>query len=359
MAPAPAPAELAPLPRRVEPLRLLQFVLVVAVGFTLLTFALTAGDPSWRTVEGWARAAGTCLATAALVQGAITVLFALFLRLIGPDRFGRLRAWQRRLYYWGTPLLGLALALPLASLLIDDHPSSNGPHLETTPMGAVAFSVLVMALFYGYFALRQRQLQAERLASEAQLRLLQAQMEPHFLFNTLANVVGLMESDTPRAKAMLESFTDYLRASLLSLRKPVHALGAELDLVEAYLRVAQVRMEERLAYRIEVADALRALPVPALGLQPLVENAVVHGLEPSIAGGTVTVTAERQGGSLLIRVADDGMGPGGGASHGTGTALANIRARLQQSHGDRATLEVVARAPRGTLATLTLPVPAP
>jgi LytS/YehU family sensor histidine kinase len=294
-----------------------------------------------------------------LIQGTISLLFYAFHRLLGRERLARLGTWQRYLLYWGTPLLGLAIALPIASLLLDG-PSSpkSGPRLETTPMGAVAFGFLVMALFYGFFTIRNRQLRAERQASEARLRLLQAQMEPHFLFNTLANVVGLMESDTPRAKAMLESFTEYLRASLLSLRTPDHALGVELDLIEAYLRVAKVRMEERLRYAIDVPDALRALRVPALSLQPLVENAVLHGLEPSVAGGTIHVTARQEGGKLVIRVADDGLGlreTPRGARPGTGTAIANIRERLRERYGSAAALQIAAVEPHGALATLTLP----
>ncbi|MEP7101280.1 MAG: histidine kinase, partial [Burkholderiales bacterium] len=196
----------------------------------------------------------------------------------------------------------------------------------------------------------------------AQLRLLQAQMEPHFLFNTLANVVSLMEADTARAKAMLESFTDYLRASLVSLRKPEHALGDELDLVEAYLRVVKVRMDDRLHYRIEVPADLRAQRVPALSLQPLVENAVVHGLEPSIEGGQIVVSARVDRGRLVIRVADDGVGlgtPSRTARPGSGTALNNLRERLSQTHAERAALTLEAAAPHGVLATLTLPAGAP
>ncbi|HEX7438307.1 MAG TPA: histidine kinase, partial [Caldimonas sp.] len=141
-------------------------------------------------------------------------------------------------------------------------------------------------------------IQAENQATEAQLRLLQAQIEPHFLFNTLANVVGLIEADPPRAKLMLESFIDYLRSSLGGLRGERHTLGEEIDLIDAYLRVIAIRMAHRLHYEIDVPDALRALPLPALSLQPLVENAVVHGLEPKIEGGRVRVDAREANGLI-------------------------------------------------------------
>ena len=183
-------------------------------------------------------------------------------------------------------------------------------------------------------------------------------MEPHFLFNTLANVVSLIDADTPRAKAMLESFTDYLRASLGSLRKVEHTLGDELALVEAYLRIVQIRMDDRLSYRIDVPDALRSLTLPSLSLQPLVENAVVHGLEPTIAGGSVVIEARvAEGGTLNLTVTDDGRGfdTDERSTRGSGTALANIRERLAQRYGERGTLTIAQNPPNGVRAALQLP----
>ncbi|MEO8060801.1 MAG: histidine kinase [Burkholderiales bacterium] len=346
----------APLPFR--PLRTLRFALVVAAGFLLLTFALSAKHPSWHSAEGWARAAGNCLVFSLLISFTIDGLYAAGRRLIGA-RFQVLQPWQRWLYYWGTPLLGIAIALPVAMLTVDPGAASNsGPELRTTPLGAMAFMLLVMAIFYGYFAIRARQLRAEQQATEAQLRLLQAQMEPHFLFNTLANVVGLMDADPPRAKLMLESFTDYLRASLGSLRAGEQTLGAELALVESYLHIAKIRMDDRLQCHIDVPEALRAHALPSLSLQPLVENAIQHGLEPQIAGGSVRVAAQLEGETLVLTVSDDGLGLSAARSatrRGSGTALANIRARLQQRFGDRARLTIEAQTPHGVRATLRLP----
>ena len=154
--------------------------------------------------------------------------------------------------------------------------------------------LLITALFQQFFWAKSRQIQAENRATEAQLRLLQAQIEPHFLFNTLANVVSLMEVDPARAKTMLEAFVDYLRASLSGLGHGRHTLGDEIDLVDAYMRIIKIRMEDRLEYAIEVPAALRACALPALTLQPLVENAIVHGLEPQIAGGRVRIGAQER-----------------------------------------------------------------
>ena len=345
---------------RFRPLRALRAALLVAAGFTLLSFALHADDPDWLTLGGWARAAGTCLTYALLIQLTIHLLYVAGMRLIGEARFAGLRPWQRLLFYRGTPLLGLTIAMPLASMLVDTSIGlTRTTQLQTTPLGALAFMALVIAIFFGFYAIRARQLRAERQAAQARLRLLQGQMEPHFLFNTLANVVSLMEADTPRAKAMLESFTDYLRASLVSLRTAEHALGVELDLVDAYLRVVKVRMDDRLRYRIDVPAGLRALRVPALSLQPLVENAVVHGLEPSIAGGQIVIEARRAGDALVLRVSDDGVGLGAPRAtppRGSGGALDNIRERLLQSHGAGARLQIESAAPQGVRATLTLPM---
>ena len=348
--------------RRFRPLRTLRFALIVAIGFTLLNFALTAGHPSWRGVAGWSRAIGTSLVFALCISFTIELLQLSGSRLLG-HRMQTLAPWQRTLFHWGTPLLGLAMALPVATLLTGvGEPGADDPQLRTTPLGAAAFAVLVVSIFYGYFAIRARQLRAEQRAVQAQLKLLQGQMEPHFLFNTLANVVGLMEVDTARAKAMLESFTDYLRASLRSLREGEQTLGAELDMIDAYLRVVKVRMEDRLHYRVDIADSLRPLQLPALSLQPLVENAIRHGLEPRIEGGELRIAAHVADGALVICVTDDGLGLDAAdqsTRRGTGTALNNIRERLVQAYAGRGSLRVEPAAPRGVRATLTVPLSNP
>jgi hypothetical protein len=355
--------------QRWRPLRTLRFALVVALIFTLLNFALTSNSPSWQTEVGWWKAASTSLVFALCISFTIELLFLATRRLFA----ARLTRWltgpKRYLYFWGVPLLGLAIGLPAASLLTgvvhtDAHTADHGPTLSATPLGAAVFMLLVMGVFYGYFTIRGLQQRAERQALGAQLKLLQGQIEPHFLFNTLANVVGLMESDTPRAKLMLESFVDYLRSSLGGMRQADHTLGDELTLVEAYLRVIKIRMEDRLQYTIAVPDELRGLELPALTLQPLVENAVLHGLEPKIEGGSVRIAARvdslRGGRMLVLTVDDDGLGlapqrPHHKGNKGSGTALANIRERLAQGHGDAAGLRIEAVAPNGVRATLTLP----
>ena len=196
-------------------------------------------------------------------------------------------------------------------------------------------------------------------------------MEPHFLFNTLANVLTLIEHDTPKARQMLEAFTDYLRASLAGLRRDECPLGDELDLADAYLRLMQVRMEDRLQFTITADDSARRALLPPLLLQPLVENAVLHGLEPKLQGGTVRVAAQVQqsetGPCLVVTVSDDGLGLGASSHVGAGVALRNTRQRLTSRYGNAATLDVQAQGQTqaqvqtqeqgfGTRATLRLPL---
>jgi LytS/YehU family sensor histidine kinase len=179
------------------------------------------------------------------------------------------------------------------------------------------------------------------------------------LFNTLANVHSLMDHDLAKARQMLGSFTDYLRASLGSLRNEHSTVDHELALARSYLQLLQGRMEDRLRFSIDADEAARRQPLPPLLLQPLVENAVVHGLEPHIEGGTVRVSARVQGSSLVLEVHDDGRGLDAparpGARGGAGLALCNIRQRLLARYGSSAGLDVRAATP-GTLARITVPL---
>ena len=340
----------------------LVFSLVVALGFSIL-FADGRGR---HVVTGWG---AWYLANALLsltIGLSITAAFRLAERLVGRRRLQAFAPWQRSIYFMVVPMTGVAIGWPLGMWWAFDVDVRAFFPLDRP--GLLASTVLVMLLISGMFQLFFRsaslKIQAENRATEAQLRLLQAQIEPHFLFNTLANVVSLMEVDAPRAKSMLEAFVDYLRASLSGLGHGTHTLGDEIDLVEAYMKIIKIRMEDRLDYAIDVPEALRALPLPPLTLQPLVENAIVHGLEPRIEGGRVRVAAHRAGDRLVIAVDDDGAGlaasalpptPGRGA-RGAGTALANIRQRLVQTYGSGASLELEAARPRGVRACLSLPV---
>jgi len=211
-------------------------------------------------------------------------------------------------------------------------------------------------------AARQQEQMAEaaRLLAEARLRTLQAQIEPHFLYNTLANVVSLIGADPARARHMLERLIDFLRASLSASRAEHATVGAELDLAHAYLDLLGVRMGARLRHRIEADAAVRALPIAPMLLQPLVENAIMHGLEPQVAGGTVVVRARVADGVLGIEVEDDGAAlthapprPGGGVG------MANLRERLRTLHGPAARLQLIENPHGGVTARLLLPLETP
>ena len=194
----------------------------------------------------------------------------------------------------------------------------------------------------------------EREMAEARLQCLQAQIEPHFLFNTLANVRRLYETSREAGATMLDNLMRYLEVALPTMRERTTTLERDAELVAAFLRVQQVRMGSRLAFAIDIPDSLKSLPVPPMMLLTLVENAVKHGLNPSLDGGLVRVSARRNGERLILSVADTGVGfaPGSGA----GTGLANIRARLAAQFGDRADLALTNNELGGVTAVLALPV---
>jgi signal transduction histidine kinase len=249
-------------------------------------------------------------------------------------------------------LLGCAIGLGLVALLYDPA-VLDGLRQPRQRLHFTLFMLVLTGANVIAWSVRVRQVARRRRATETQLHLLQAQIEPQFLFNTLANVEGLLDHDPQRARQMLEEFTDYLRASLAQLRRTDSTLGAELDMAQCYLQLLRLRMGERLRFSIEASVQARAAVMPPLLLQPLVENAVRHGLEPQAGGGEVRIHAEVRSGRLEIAVRDDGAGLP--ATHGkTGLALNNIRARLQARYGGNAALTLAAQAP-GTRAMVTLP----
>ena len=339
----------------------LLFCMAVALGFTVLGI-VNEGSGAWLRWDVWARWYPINLVVSLVIGFLIHGLYELGALLVGRARLRRLKGPWRAAYYGGTPLVGVLIGWPTGAWLVSGRSGvrlvpGNGDLL----IGMLGTSVLLTLLMYAWFEAKARRIQAERNATEARLQLLQAQIEPHFLFNTLANVESLIDHDPPRAKRLLESFTDYLRASLGEMRRTHSTVGAELDMAEAYLRLLQLRMEERLQFRIEADEAVRALPMPPLLLQPLVENAITHGLEPKVDGGRVTVRVRHAQGRLCLEVEDDGLGldhpapaPGlAGARHGL--ALGNIRERIASRHGALASLRLEPLSP-GTRATLTLPL---
>ena len=209
--------------------------------------------------------------------------------------------------------------------------------------------------------LQRHMAQAQHEATQARLKLLEAQLEPHMLFNTLANLRVLVASDPARAQAMLDHLIAYLRATLSASRATLHPLADEMDRLRDYLELMAVRMGPRLAYALEVPEALHAIPVPPLLLQPLVENAIRHGLEPQVEGGRITVRACTDANQrLVLEVCDTGAGLAAGApatssAAGRSFGLAQVRERLSTLYGDQGTIELIAQPAGGTCARVQFP----
>ena len=199
---------------------------------------------------------------------------------------------------------------------------------------------------------------AQRQAAENQLRLLESQLEPHMLFNTLANLRVLIGMDPVRAQAMLDQLIAFLRATLNASRSSSHSLQDEFARLADYLALMQIRMGARLRPVLDLPPELAALNIPPLLLQPLVENAIKHGLEPAIDGGELRVSARLAAGQLVLEVADSGVGLAATqAADGTHFGLHQIRERIATRYGSAAHLDLRARSAGGCLATLYLPLP--
>ena len=195
----------------------------------------------------------------------------------------------------------------------------------------------------------------QRQVVEARMAAMQAQVEPHFLFNTLASIDHLIEVDPPRASRMQKNLIALLRASMPAMREKATNLGRELEVVRPYLEILKVRMEERLQPQVNVSEGLHSADFPPMMLQSLVENAIKHGLEPKADGGSLSVSAEVAHGKLHVSVADTGVGFARAATAGTGTGLTNIRERLKLIYGDAAELRIAPNAPTGTRVTIVVP----
>lgn len=261
--------------------------------------------------------------------------------------------------------LGLALSatllgfpLGLVAINVKDHSSMYLVVMSLT--GGCAFLVIFIrskmeALRTG---IAQEKLRAEanaRRVAQAQLQLLQAQIEPHMLFNTLANVQGLISFDPPRAAQMLDQLILYLRASLQAARAERTTLGQEFAMLRAYLNLMQVRMGTRLQFELDLPAELEQISIPPMLLQPLLENAIKHGVEPKPEGGSIVMRAQRQGDSLLLQVIDTGMGLDAPAQPGTRLGVANTRERIHALFGEQAKLRLLPNQPQGCIAELSLP----
>jgi signal transduction histidine kinase len=296
-----------------------------------------------------------------------TTAFALF--EMWPSRLPR---WLQR---WALQVVAVGVCMPVTTLLI---------YVLTTPAGAppfwddptrmsgwthLTFAAILLAPWTALaavvrqkeafardqklaFALERSEL--ERQALDARLHLLQAQVAPHFLFNTLANVQALVEAGSPHASAVLRSLTAYLRAAVPVLHEPAATIERELQLVRPYLELMQMRMPDRLQYAINVDPSALKVRCPPTTLLTLVENAVRHGIDPSEEGGRITIDIERRGERCVVRVIDTGAGLHESVN-GLGTGLTTLRERLQLIFGEAAQLRLTSGAPRGVTVEVDIP----
>ncbi len=283
----------------------------------------------------------------ALIKASI-VLAALY--LINP---------RNRMIRFSVIILSIFVGAMIASLF--DSPAKEVKYIN------FLFSVLQSSIIYGsafYWEsmiitksnLEKEQikrLEMEKKITEAKLMTLQAQIEPHFLFNTLSNILNLFDTDIEKGKSMQKDLIRYLESSLSKIRTDLSTIGEEINLVIAYLNIFKVRMEDRLQYLTDIPEHLKKIPFPPMLIQPLVENAIKHGIEPKVDGGQISISAEAHGHTIRIIVADTGLGVS--LKKGARTGLANIRERLQLLYGSKGQLKMTENLPCGIKAIIEVP----
>ncbi|MEO8020760.1 histidine kinase [Polaromonas sp.] len=277
--------------------------------------------------------------------------------------------WPQGIAGLGLVLGGIAGGYFLGFLIADKlcvffqfYPAGPAPERE----GQLRLSILISGLagiagsYYFYSRsksayLQRKMTEATNHASEARLKLLETQLEPHMLFNTLANLRVLIATDPQRAQVMLDHMIAYLRATLGASLSATHTLQAEFDRLRDYFELMAIRMGPRLRYTLELPPELAQHPVPTLLLQPLVENSIKHGLEPKVEGGRITVSARHEGDALVLEVLDTGVGLAGTDEDRPGFGVAQVRERLASTYGTSTAIELVANGSGGTRATARFP----
>jgi sensor histidine kinase YesM len=292
--------------------------------------------------------------------------------------FGVFEQWPRRLPSWmarsALQVIAIVVVIPFAAAIAYKvtTPSDIKIHKDEKRIAGYASLVFTGILFAPWIAvgamLKQRDAfareqalafqlersQLERNALDARLRLLQAQVEPHFLFNTLANVQALVDAGSPQASKVLASLIAYLRAAVPRMHEPATTLGQELELVRAYLELMQMRMPDRLQFALRIDPLATDLRCPPMTLLTLVENAVRHGIDPGEEGGRIDVDVMLREHRCLVRVSDTGVGLQS-TSRGLGTGLTTLRERLQLTFGNDAQLRLIAVEPHGVCAEIDFP----
>jgi sensor histidine kinase YesM len=313
---------------------------------------------------------------AAMLSGVLLITFILTLSgaWFGPSHFKV--GFKSLAVTVAMALAGAAVGGIAAKLLLTDSLASVGQEfIGAAPqilIGGLVFGLAYAVLLTSIAQYRRSQLQRQniellqqagqerlgRQLADARLKLLQAQVEPHFLFNTLASVQQLSEGRAPEAAQLTSQLITFLRAGLASLREDGSTLAREWKSIEAYLKIMQTRLPDRLTFSLHLPEAIVNTPVPPAMLISLVENAIKHGIEPHPEGGHLEVRAIGEGDRLKITVADTGLGPNT-LNSGGGVGLDNIRQRLRVLYSDKAKLLVAPNQPRGFIATIDLPLNQP
>ncbi len=336
------------------------------------------GWPRVRFTLGVSAVFGLVLGLMSETAMLIVIGRALIVGLAAMFAFGLFERWPARtpkgLARSALQLVGIVVVIPLAALLAYYVTTGGDPRFEQNEKRVMGYAMLTFTgiLFAPWIAvgamLKQRDSFAleqalafelersrfERNALDTRLRLLQAQVEPHFLFNTLANVQALVEAGSPQAPTVLKSLIAYLRAAVPRVHDPATTLGQELDLVRAYLELMQMRMPDRLQVALHIDPAATGLQCPAMTLLTLVENAVRHGIDPSEEGGRIDVDVWLRDDRCHVRVIDTGVGlqPAG---DGSGTGLSTLRERLALGFDGEARMRLVGIEPHGVSAELDFP----
>jgi hypothetical protein len=306
----------------------------------------------------------------------VTMGHAVVVGLTAVLAFGLFEQWptQLRMPRWVLQVVGVMIAVPVGALLahsvsmaIDIHSAHEDPQM-TGLMILMVEGLLVGPWIAVGAMLHQRDIFArdqalafelersefDRKVLDARLRLLQAQVKPHFLFNTLANVQALVNAGSPQASQVLANLITYLRAAVPRMHAATTTMGEELELVRAYLELMQMRMPDRLQFALRIDPAASKLQCPPMTLLTLVENSVHHGIDPSEEGGRIDVDVWLRDDRCLVRVNDTGVGlkmPG----NGLGTGLSTLRERMQLAFGGAVQLNLTEIEPHGVCAELSFP----
>jgi sensor histidine kinase YesM len=297
---------------------------------------------------------------------ALTYFLPVFLIVTVTANFAPRQVLQRVLLLASTVVVGIAIGYYLVTgmqeLIVAWH--VEPPRHTRAPMVLLLLCWLGLAVILlmerdleagrALLECEERRLNVGRQVAEAQLRVLQSQIEPHFLFNSLAHVRRLYRANPRAGRAMIRDLSRYLSTALPALREAGISLGEDVDLAIAYLNIQKIRMGERLAFEVDIAPGARGARVPPLMITTLAENAIKHGLSPLPEGGMVRVVARRNASTARIEVSDTGQGFQ--SSQGAGVGLANIRGRLATLHGQPAELSLSHNTPRGVIATIVVPV---